>query len=81
MASRHREQHIVDAVDCPLCGKPRGQQCFRGAHGPGVHQERREAWEAAKTLCPHCDTRHHAGHGPAGYPCFGQGRYRGAKAE
>lgn len=69
MASKHREQNIVSLVACPNCGAARGRECFRSAYGPGVHAERRQAWEASKVECAKCGTRHHPGRGPAGYSC------------
>lgn len=63
MASKHREQKIIDAVACPQCGAKRGELCkvheksraFQGR--PVLHSERRAEWqkrESALIACPHC---------------------------
>lgn len=64
MASKHREQHIREAVPCPVCGAPIGQACRKGvrAHDPRrgqedlrehmlrAHDERKFAWQEWKRL-------------------------------
>ena len=66
MPSAHTEQHIRDAVACPICGAPQGQACRQGLyiHDPrrGIedltpwlkrcHNERRAEWQEWKRKEP-----------------------------
>jgi hypothetical protein len=76
MASKHREQHIIDSVACPLCGAAIGERC-RGIRGgrPPMRSDvsRRQAWQSLKVECSVCHERHIPGRGPAGYACHAEG--------
>jgi hypothetical protein len=55
MASKHREQWVMEAVGCPFCGARRGELCklnpksLPAARGRIVlHSERRAAWREWK---------------------------------
>lgn len=51
MASKHREQNIIAAVACPVCGAAVGQPCGWSRSGnrrPACCPARRVAWQQWK---------------------------------
>ncbi len=64
MASKTREQRIMQAVACPTCGVGVGEECVH-AHQPGhltVCTARRRAWQQARQDAEAQDLRTVEGH-------------------